>query len=155
MICELPAQYEVDLISFCDKEGDDKGIRKILTCLSDEHHKCSIGVYRYNGDIEKILGLFARAEYIVASRFHAMIIGMLYGKPIFPICYGAKMIHYLEDIGFTGKIGKPNSLKDITVEDVLFNLKHNIVAQCEQHKDLAYLQFEGLRMYLENGEGRQ
>lgn len=145
-ISVLSSEYIIDLVSFCDKEGDPKGIKELKSRFGD--NKDNVNVYNYDGDITKILTVFKQADYIIASRFHAMIIGMLYGKPVFPICYGAKMIYYLQDVNFTGKACDFKSLESMTVDDVLFNFKHNIICECEQHKSFAHLQFEGIKMYL-------
>ena len=147
-ISQLSVDYDIDMVSFCEPEGDLLGIEEIQKRIIGTCKKENICIHRYDGDIDKILQVFERGDYIVASRFHAMILGTLYNKPIFPICYGAKMLHYLQDLRFEGKIGLPSILYKMNVNDLMYNFTHKIECKCEKHKINAKLQFEALERYL-------
>lgn len=149
-ISKLSKKYIIDLTAFCKREGDLTGIHECLKRLSDNCLKENIYIHKYTGNIDFFLMLFKQCDYIIASRFHSMILGLLYNKPIFPICYSAKMVHYLQDLSFKGKVAYPELLETLTVNDLLFNYKNNIICDCIDHKSQAYLQFESLNIYLQS-----
>jgi len=93
--------FHVHLMSFCEHEGDQEAIRHILALLPPDlaGHTSS---HFYKTNIEEILSVLAASSFIVASRFHAMILGWVMNKPVFPIAYSSKMVHVMEDAGFTG-----------------------------------------------------
>ena len=45
-----------------------------------------------------MMGIFKMAELVIASRYHAMIIGMLYRRKIYTLSYSNKIIFVLQDI---------------------------------------------------------
>ncbi|SHL04835.1 colanic acid/amylovoran biosynthesis protein [Fibrobacter sp. UWH5] len=112
-ICEYELQYfkalvsavqkysmegkKVTLLSFCEEQGDLDvcyRIKKELPSCSD------VDVVNYDGCIHMVFDLFARAEIVVASRFHAMIMGFLFDCKVFPIVYNEKLSNVLDDLGF-------------------------------------------------------
>ncbi len=95
--------YGVTLMSFCKYENDENAIRRILGLMGDEM-KSEIGTYMYTGDLDEALSVLAKSEGIVASRFHASILGLLFGKKVLPIVYSDKTINILEDMSFKGPV---------------------------------------------------
>ena len=90
----------VTLVSFCERDGDEEAIAVLLTRIKD---KDDISTCFYRGDIQEILRIFAGASYVIGSRFHSVILGILYGKPVFPVSYNCKIENYLADLQFQGK----------------------------------------------------
>lgn len=110
--------YSIVLSSFCKHEGDENTIKKIVECL-DHHQKKKVYIENYNGmNVEKILISIAESEAVIASRFHAMVLGIVAGKSVFPIVYSDKMIHVLEDLRFQRGYADIRNLKDLTYEEV-------------------------------------
>ena len=109
-----------------------------------------ITTHFYNGNIGKTLEVFSKASFVIASRFHSMILGISFGKPVFPISYNCKTINYLNDLHFAGKYATLSSLFEITSEDVLYNYEKYIVTECTLHKQYAIHQFRALRTFLDN-----
>ena len=110
-------------------------------------HRVSTCFYR--GDMQPILELFAKASFVVASRFHSLIFALSFGKPVFPIVYNCKTAHYLQDLQFSGNYSDLKSLPKTSCTDVLYNFEKNIVTDCQEHKQYAENQFLALREYLE------
>ena len=136
----------VTLVSFCRFEGDEQAIDHLLEMVSDD---TNVSTCLYNNNIQEILSLFSSASYIVASRFHAVILALSFGKPVFPISYNCKTKHYLEDVGFQGRYATLEELPDTTLEDVLHNYDNRIITDCTQHKKYAKNQYRALREYLD------
>ncbi len=88
--------YDIHLISFCREEGDEEAIAKLRQLAGSGR----VHTLFYRGDIEEVITCMQQAEMIVATRFHAMIIGWMLGRKVLPVCYSPKMDHVLEDINY-------------------------------------------------------
>lgn len=91
--------YKIKLMSFCKLEGDEEAIKRIKS-------KCKIDIneYFYTGNIDEALLVIKQSQIIVASRFHAVILGLLFNKVVVPITYSDKTINVLNDLDFKGPI---------------------------------------------------
>lgn len=92
---------EVIYMSFCKQEGDERAIRRILRLLPKSVASL-VKVHYYRGDINKSLEEIAGSSIIVASRFHASILGLLFGKKVLPMAYSNKTTDILRDMNFKG-----------------------------------------------------
>ena len=100
--CYVRDGFSIVLVSFCKAEGDENAILQILDQMGNEKKKMA-RILKYYGDNEdEILEALSESEYIIASRFHAAVLGIAAGKPVFPVVYSDKTLHILEDIGFEG-----------------------------------------------------
>lgn len=84
------------LMSFCSFEGDEECIKDILSLLNDDYRK-KIEAYFYNGDTDELLEMFRNANFVIATRFHAMVLGMRFSKPLYTISYELKMDNVLNE----------------------------------------------------------
>lgn len=89
----------VKLFSFCTAEGDMEAIHSVL---DKAKHRNEIDVVAYTGNIEEMLSEMNECDTIIATRFHAMILGWSMGKKVFPVIYSPKQTHVLHDIGWMG-----------------------------------------------------
>lgn len=105
--------YESELISFCKAEGDLEICERIKDSLSQKG--INIEVYNYDGNINEVIEKIQESKLIVASRFHANILGIITKTPILPVVYSAKTENVLKDMNFDGKIIK---IKDGLKEEV-------------------------------------
>lgn len=87
------------LLSFCEAQGDARAAERILEKLEPGCRACTDTLY-YRGDPEEILHTFARAERVIATRFHSMILALCYEKPVFALCYSEKITNVLRDLDF-------------------------------------------------------
>lgn len=134
------------MVAFCVREGDEIGIKTLLNRIPSNNY---VSTFCYDGDINAVLKLFANTSFVIASRFHSFILGILFGKPVFPIAYNCKTENYLYDLDFCGKYVKLNDMANLKLQDILFNYKNKIITECSDHKKHAVNQFWGLRKYLD------
>ena len=136
--------YEVTLMSFCNIEGDEKAIDSILNLVEG---KDRVNVYKYDGNIQEALTVIANCKIVIAARFHAMILGLLFNKTVIPMIYSEKTLNVINDIGFKGKYIKLEELSDFDVNNFIeqdLNYKFDVSNQIMDSKR----QFEVLDTYL-------
>jgi len=153
-------RYSIILSSFCKEEGDEKTAEKIRGLLPE----MDITMAHYNGtNSNEILEQISESEFVIASRFHAAILGFVAGKPVLPLIYSDKTKHVLEDAGFKGKyldirrLGQTemnngeSSQSDIIetfVDELLNNPRQQQLGCIEQLKDDAENHFVKLDLLL-------
>lgn len=79
------------LLAMCESEGD------ILVC-KDIYSRCNSSMTKlvtYKGNIGEIVKLLKNSEYIIASRFHAIVLGYILRKPIYAILYSSKSLNLI------------------------------------------------------------
>ncbi len=133
--------YRVTFMSFCKFEGDEDAIKCIMTKM-DESLRQKIDTYMYRGDLNEALAALASSEIIVASRFHASILGLVLGKKILPLAYSDKTTNILNDMNFKGPvvdIRKIDAFDGSTFD--INSLQYNDVSD---QKKLAEKQFQEL-----------
>jgi colanic acid/amylovoran biosynthesis protein len=89
--------YACYLYSFCKYEGDERAANQVLALLN-EGAKNNTHVVKYTGDIEGFLNEFSKVEIMYPTRFHAMILSMMFQQKIHPLLYSKKMGDVIEDL---------------------------------------------------------
>ncbi|QNU20462.1 polysaccharide pyruvyl transferase family protein [Geobacillus thermoleovorans] len=138
--------YDVILMSFCKNEGDSEAVKNIMKLIPKEYLDKVIE-YSYQLNIDKALDVIAGSSFVVATRFHAMILGWVYNKPVFPIAYSNKMINVMKDVGFKGSYVDFNDLNSLEPEEVFRSMESNFVDISQQIKS-SEKQFQKLDEYL-------
>jgi len=91
--------YEITLFSFCEHEADEKAIKEVLTKLPEEVAK-KIQVVYYKGDIEDYLKEYSQMEYMLCTRFHAMILSSVFNQKLSVLSYSDKIDNVIKDLEF-------------------------------------------------------
>lgn len=92
--------YRVVFCAFWEGDGDLAAARMIQAALPPRV-QAQTSVVSYCGtNMEQILALIAESEYMVATRFHAMVLGLGAGKKVLPLIYHIKLRNVLEDLSF-------------------------------------------------------
>ena len=134
-------ESSVTLMSFCEKEGDENACATIMSLLPEDI-KDRVETYRYRGNISESLQVLASAKTITGSRFHANILGMVFGKKILPIAYSDKTINILSDMKYPGPIVDIRTIDNFNINELDFD---NIqVVDISKLKILAEKQFSEL-----------
>lgn len=134
---------KVKFMSFCQGEKDEEAIKKLLNMIPNEQHKY-ISKYFYRGDMNEALEILNKADSIVATRFHAMILGFVLKKPVFPIAYSKKMTNVLEDLEFKQNYASLENLQGLNFEKFKENevLSPNILIRATQDGERHFLKLD-------------
>ncbi|HLR72302.1 MAG TPA: polysaccharide pyruvyl transferase family protein [Pseudogracilibacillus sp.] len=95
----LTENWQVTVSAFCPYEKDDQATGEIMNRVRHRRKK-DVRMHTYDGDLEEVYTLFSQATHVVATRFHAMILGWLFEKCVLPISYSTKMDNVLADIDY-------------------------------------------------------
>lgn len=140
------AGYEVVLMAFCKREKDDHAIKAITEKIAPQHHS-AISTFYYDTNIDAALDVIAKAEIIVATRFHAMILGILYHKKVFAVMYSKKMLTVMEDNEFAIAYRDIQDVQNVSAETILHEASH-VHTSLEKLHDEAEKQFHVLDQYI-------
>lgn len=99
----LERNYIVNLMSFCKAEGDEIMVDEIMKEFSENERKKVITVL-YQNNINEIISLISKSEVVIATRFHAMILGWCMKKKVLPIIYSPKMEHVIAEMKYFGPV---------------------------------------------------
>jgi len=111
----------IEVFSFCEDEGDERVISKILEAIPFDL-KNKINVVAYNGEIDEFLKQYSKVESMFSTRFHSMILSSLLDQNIFPIMYSEKMSNVLNDFNYKGVYSKISDLSCLNSSECLNNI---------------------------------
>lgn len=134
-------------VSFCKAEGDEFIIKKICQKINVKYR-----VLYYNGsNLKGIIQRLYSSQGVIAGRFHAMILSLLYNKRFIPLIYSPKMLTVLKDMQFNGyyHVLDTQNILDIQQLSVLWN-KEPFFTISKTYVDNADRQF----IYLDNILGK-
>lgn len=139
--------YVVSLMGFCRAEGDERIIKRLLKSGMFSQID-NVSSYIYSGDIDEALIQFQEAECVIATRFHAVILGFLFQKKVFPIIYSDKTLNFLYDMGYAGKKCKVEEVNNIQPMDVINHLINSTSLNISKEVVSSNKQFIKLDEYL-------
>lgn len=124
---------EVVLVSFCRWEGDENAIEKLLARCSREQKKAIRCLFYDGQNWRQICRCISAAACVVATRFHGMVLGLVYGVPTIPISYSNKTVQLLKDMDRADSAILPEQLASLDPEHL----------QPVTDIDIAYWQSQG------------
>jgi colanic acid/amylovoran biosynthesis protein len=133
--------YKVIYMSFCKYEGDKIAIKRITGKLEPDLIN-SVEIFSYDGNLEETLSEIARCEIVIATRFHAMILGLLFSKKVLPMAYSKKTTDVLNDIEFKGNVVDINEIDKFDGSNFDFNCLQ--INNVDKQIKIAELQFQEL-----------
>ena len=74
---------------------------------------------------------------MIATRFHATILAIASGRPVFPIVYSDKTINVLKDIGFYGNYADLRNMDQISYAYSKSNFKYSQIIDTEELKKMS------------------
>jgi colanic acid/amylovoran biosynthesis protein len=127
--------YHIVLCSFCEEEGDQIAIKKMISMLNKSKNKKYIKCLSYTGvNVNVITKAIAESEWVLATRFHASILGFAADKPVFPIIYSDKTKNVLNDMGFSGLVEDIRKLEYIKYEKFIKQLNQQKLINQKEFK---------------------
>lgn len=137
--------YKIILSSFCKAEGDEAAVELIRAMLSTD----MVEVVNYNGiNAPAILDKISESSFVIATRFHAAILGFAAGKPVLPVVYSDKTSHVLEDIYFAGQYLDIRKSKQIDIDSLLMNKNNQKLSEIDKIKKQSEIHFMKLDQIL-------
>ena len=139
--------YESCLVSFCALQGDGKTAERIMqACLLNG--VTNVTHCEYTGDIQPVIDTLSESAFVIATRFHAMILGWLFDKPTFPVIYDQKQTNVIRDFNFTNGHCNLTEFINIDVDTVVNSLKNYKPFDIEQYRRDAQKQFAALDKFI-------
>lgn len=141
--------YHVCLFSFCTFEGDMRAIDHVLSSVG-ESYRDQLSIYEYAGNLEEAIEVLSDSTAIIATRFHAMILGFTMNKVVLPLIYSNKSENVLADIGFTGLFTRIENIEQLDTAKAIEYLQLAKPIEVGTYSDLAEKQFIHLDEFLTN-----
>lgn len=141
------------LFAFCQVEGDEKIIDQIMEKLPVSFRK-NITIYIHD-DIETSIKYLANAKGILATRFHAMIIGNLFEKNIYTLVYSNKTLNLIQDADLGEDWINITEIKDLDIDMCCNVLETKISPKINHLNELtksANKQFKALDAFINEEE---
>lgn len=139
--------YRVILMGFCEAEGDLRAINEVISFM-DENEKKGIIINLYRGNIEEAIEIINKSKCVIASRFHAMILGWVSNRVVFPIIYSNKSQYVIDDINFKGLHTSIQNIENISIDDAFSYLSTGFPIDISDTVQFADQQFAKLDKYL-------
>lgn len=111
--------HKVYLYSFCEHERDEIAIETLMSFMDSKYTK-QLNIVKYNGNLKPFLDIYSRMEYVMCTRFHAMILSALFNQKIIVCNYSKKISNVIKDYGYLVpylEINKDIKDKIITLEE--------------------------------------
>ena len=99
-------------------------------------------------EMAQILDQIGNCKMIIASRFHAMILGWIAQCKVLPLIYSDKMLNVINDVRFTGKYVDIKNIESLTMDDIMKIYENQPILRTEILSKEAERQFDGLKQYL-------
>lgn len=139
-VCVMQGKKPI-LMSFCDYEGDINAVWRIWENLELPIQQ-ETEIYRYQGCLDEALELFEKAQFVLATRFHAMILALRMNKPFYCISYSDKIKWVLNDL-HSNAYCEMHNLNALHIEDILANCKRSVdVTDYMRAAERQFTQFE-------------
>lgn len=108
-------------------ENDGEIIDEVLKLLNFPERAIKVE-YNNNITINEYLNLFIECSYILANRFHSVILAAKFGIPFFPIIYSEKTSNALNDIGYFS-----TSVQYKKIDSLNLNTMHDLIRVSEKN----------------------
>lgn len=132
----IARRLHVVLLSFCESE-DKRVADKIFEKLGDNNQISMVHYPHISAD--EAVGYIANAKAVLSTRYHAMILALLFGKKVFSISYSQKIKNVVEDLG--------NIIPYCNIEDLIETSAEEIALELE--KNYTQKELEQIQRYVE------
>lgn len=144
--------YIILLMSFCKNEGDEEAISDILNGINN---KVNIELLFYQGKLEDTLQSINEADYVIANRFHSLVLSWCMNKPAFPIIYSKKTKCVLEDMNYFGPSIEICNIENLNPQEILKFFEKNEIMDVNKEKLQAENHFYALDKMINQNQERK
>ncbi len=137
---------EVVLMGFCEFEKDTLAIEELYAKVKNT---TKVRIYNHN-NIEQSLHILAHAKGIIATRFHAMILGFVFQKPTIPLIYSEKMRTVLQDMKYPGISYDIQNMENVDNLELIQHLENKIEFDVAPIRKSAEKHFQKLDAFITN-----
>lgn len=105
IICEHLKNDKKNIVSFLSLstgEWDDRGVAEKIKAMLPNEYLSRIESIDYDRDVFDYIQKVDNCDAMISTRYHALAIAILLGKPFIPINYEAKIENFLGDLGYSG-----------------------------------------------------
>ncbi|MBP3038601.1 polysaccharide pyruvyl transferase family protein [Bacillaceae bacterium Marseille-Q3522] len=120
---------QVKLFSFCEIEGDAQMNQELLAKLGDVRRR--VKHIRYEGNLPSFLAEFKSCTKIIATRFHAIILALLFKQKVYPIIYSEKTLHVLQDLKLEKYACDIKQIHSLDVKQAMNHIEENTLENGE------------------------
>ena len=146
----LEKDFDIYLLSFCELQQDSAMIQRIMDHFKDHDPESVKRIHAeiYYDRIGRMLQTISKCEYVLGTRFHAMVLGYIFGKKVLPVCYSDKMTNVLGDLELTEHYVDIRNLSTYPEHDILDLFSEADSEKIEKIRSQAADQFLRLDQYL-------
>lgn len=137
----LNKHYKIVLVSFC-KNQQDTIVLERLAFLSN------VQTLSYHNNLDTILEAFKTCTGVIATRFHAVVLGLVFHKKVLSIAYNQKITQLLKDIQYPISALDPMQLNNISISDCIETFLNTEYELSDTYIKLSKKQTEALDSYL-------
>lgn len=138
--------YSINLLSFCKKQGDlDTAIS--IKCEIDKKYPNKVSIVSYEGDIDLFIEQFKSLDMVVGTRFHSVILGYVFNKPVLPIIYSKKTYNAIKDVNLDDVYIDIKDIKLSNLDEIIKNMQLNKLKNRSIFQD-SEKQFEKLDKFI-------
>jgi len=129
----------VRLFGFNGGAGNDGTAIERLVALTDGRNRGRIELHQYgsNSNLESFLDCFAECDFHICTRFHSLVLSLMYRIPYLPIAYSDKTTNLLHDIGYSARSVDYAKMADLDAAEVTAEILARVGERLPDTDDLA------------------
>ena len=144
--------YSVKLLGFCNLEDDTSCINEIYENL-DPEVKSAVSLHPYTADFSETVRLIASSRYVIATRFHASVIGYAFSKKVLPVSYNIKVKNMLSDLGIDDYIDF-EKMGEASPDELVDDLLNRQIPDIKDVRSSSLTHFHALDEFIKSKKGR-
>lgn len=128
--------YSITLLSFCEKYGDEQILDQLYSSLVN---KSNIDKYYYRGNIDEAISIIRSSEFMLATRFHAIVLGLIYKCRVIPISYSIKSENMLKTLHMWNPVFDYYSFCNSSIKNILNSVIGPYTIDSNKNRQFDYL----------------
>lgn len=114
--------YIINLYSFCEGDGDLSVCEYLKHEIIQNSKNADVNIINYSDSIDEFLISFCSNSFVIATRFHAIVLSIVNNIPVYPISYMNKTDNLLLDLNYEGIYLKIQELENLDLDKNIWPL---------------------------------